>query len=48
MNWDVHVWRDRDGYWRARIGTWRSDRHYHVSQLMTAVGYRVLEQWSTR
>lgn len=43
MNWDVHVWRTRDGNWRARInGTWRSNEYPHLLGLVTAVGFKIL------
>lgn len=40
-NWDVHVFRTRDGKWAARISGWRSNEYELLSQLMSAVGNKI-------
>lgn len=46
MNWDIHVWKTRDGNWRARVNnTWRSNKYPYALGLMTAVAFKLLDDW---
>jgi len=46
MSWDILVWKTRDNYWRARVnGTWRSSEYQYMLGLMTAVAWKLLDDW---